>query len=423
MPSILMDYPKIRPVEAFPTQDDLIALRDPQGFSEKLLVVPADVFYICTLFDGKHSILEIQGEYTKKFGDLLFGERVRELIDHLDSCLFLENDRFQRARQEVIEKFNSAQVRGASHAGATYESDPDLLRKQLDEIFDHRDGPGLPDTASPTGRMVGLIAPHIDIRRGGNCYARSYWELARECRARTFVILGISHIETTRRFVLTRKDFDTPLGTATTDRELVERIAELTVGQSDRGPSQGSLDFFVDEFAHRNEHSLEFQVVFLQYLFGGREDFKIVPILCTAFHQYGTGTAASSEVETEVDRFVTALSRAIAEKGDVCCIAGVDLSHIGRRFGQDVSLSPELIESAETEDREMLDYVLKGDSEGFLEFIRKENDRRNVCGVPAIYSLLKVLKPGSSTLLSYGRAEEPDTDSLVTFAGAAFYSH
>ena len=98
-----MDYPKIRPVEAFPAQDDLIALRDPQGFSDKLLIVPAEVFYICTLFDGKHSIIEIQEEYTKKFGDLLFGERVREVIDHLDSCLFLENDRFKKARQEVIE--------------------------------------------------------------------------------------------------------------------------------------------------------------------------------------------------------------------------------------------------------------------------------------------------------------------------------
>jgi len=416
-----MDYPKIRPVEAFPAKDDLVALRDPQGFSDKFLVVPADVFYICTLFDGKHSILEIQEQYTKKFGDLLFGERVRELIDHLDSCLFLDNDRFEKARQEVIEEFKGAGVRGASHAGASYESDPDLLRKQLDEIFDHKDGPGMPDTDTPTGRMVGLIAPHIDISRGGNCYAKSYWELARECRARTFVILGISHSETTRRFVLTKKDFDTPLGTVATDRELVERIAGLTDEQS--GPGERSLDFFVDEFAHRNEHSIEFQVLFLQYLFGGRENFKIVPILCTTFHQYGSATVVSSEVEREVDRFVNALSRAIDERDDVCCIAGVDLSHIGRRFGQDVSLSPELIARAETEDREMLDHVLKGDSEGFIEFIRKENDRRNVCGVPAIYSLLKVLKPGSSALLSYDRAEEPDTGSLVTFAGAAFYSH
>lgn len=170
-----------------------------------------------------------------------------------------------------------------------------MLRKQLDEIFDYKDGPGLPNTDTPTGRMIGLIAPHIDIRRGSTSYAKSYWELARECRARTFVILGITHSETTRRFVLTKKDFDTPLGTVATDRELVERIAGLTGEQS--GPGQGSLDFFVDEFAHRNEHSIEFQAVFLQYLFGGRENFKIVPILCTAFHQYGSGAAAPSEVE------------------------------------------------------------------------------------------------------------------------------
>ncbi len=410
-----MDYPKIRQVEAIQAKDDLIALRDPLGFSDKILIVPPQVFFICALFDGKHSILEIQEAYTRKFGDLLFADDVRKVIDQLDNCLFLETERFEKARQELIAGFISSQVRKASHAGASYESDPKLLRRQLDEMFDHKNGPGLPDTASPTGRMVGLIAPHIDIRRGGICYAKSYWELARECKARTFVILGISHVETTRRFVLTRKDFDTPLGAVSTDRELVERIGELS-----------GIDFFVDEFAHRNEHSIEFQVLFLKYLFGNREDISITPILCTAFHQYENGSAPSSAVEEEVEQFVTALSRAVAEKEKVCCIAGVDLSHLGRRFGQDVSLSPEMIARAETDDREMLDYVLKANSEGFLEFIRKEKDRRNVCGVPAIYTLLRVLnevqKPDRSALLNYDRAEEPETDSLVTFAGISFYS-
>ncbi len=43
-------------------------------------------------------------------------------------------------------------------------------------------------------------------------------------------------------------------------------------------------DLFDDELTHRTEHSIEFQVVFLQYLLGGRRDFTIVPILVGSFH-------------------------------------------------------------------------------------------------------------------------------------------
>jgi AmmeMemoRadiSam system protein B len=232
------------------------------------------------------------------------------------------------------------------------------------------------------------------------------------------VILGVSHTETKRRFVLTKKDFETPLGRVATDRNLVEKVANRLGGQEGKGTKSDRMDFFADEFAHRSEHSIEFQVLFLQYLFGGREEIRIVPILCTAFHQH----TAYSETQEEVESFLCALSQTIGEEEGICCIAGVDLSHIGRRFGQDVTLSPALVREAEAEDRAMLAYVLKGDSEGFLESIRREGDNRNVCGVPAIYSLLKLIKPKSSRLLRYGRAEEPNTHSLVTFAGAAFYS-
>ena len=42
--------------------------------------------------------------------------------------------------------------------------------------------------------------------------------------------------------------------------------------------------YFDDELTHRTEHSIEFQVVFLQYLLGGRREFSIVPILVGSFH-------------------------------------------------------------------------------------------------------------------------------------------
>ena len=53
------------------------------------------------------------------------------------------------------------------------------------------------------------------------------------------MILGVAHQACQRRFVLTRKDFETPLGTALTDRSYVDRIAEIA-----------GMQYFDDELAH-----------------------------------------------------------------------------------------------------------------------------------------------------------------------------
>jgi AmmeMemoRadiSam system protein B len=212
--------------------------------------------------------------------------------------------------------------------------------------------------------------------------------------------------------VLTAKDFETPLGTVKNDRKFTESLKRMCV-----------QDFFVDELIHRSEHSIEFQVLFLQHLFGGKRDIRIVPILCTAFH-LDDGKTDPTEMQAEVEGFLNALSQTVREsKRRVCIIAGVDLSHLGRRFGQEVDLSTDFIKMAQKEDNKMLEYVLDQDPPGFLQSILDEKDRRNVCGVPAIYSLLKLLDTGSGStkLLKYDWAAEVPTQSLVTFAGVAFY--
>ena len=76
----------------------MICLRDPQGFSDKLLLIPPALFYVVSMFDGRHSVPDIQAAYTSRFGELLLSEKVREIIDQLDDALFLDSERFQQAR-------------------------------------------------------------------------------------------------------------------------------------------------------------------------------------------------------------------------------------------------------------------------------------------------------------------------------------
>jgi AmmeMemoRadiSam system protein B len=424
------EHPKLRALEAIQAQDGLICLRDPLGISEKVVFLPLNLYYIVSLFDGERSILDIQAAYTRQFGDILFSDKVRQIVDQLDGCLFLESERFLEAKNRAVEEFRKSPVRIASHAGSAYEREPETLRKLIGDLFDglsQSDEEARRVERTNVGPLVGLIAPHIDVKRGGACFAASYAELARSCRAKTFVVLGISHVPTSHRFIFTEKDFDTPLGTVPTDRDFIARFVGRLAGRRGAG-------FFEDEFAHRGEHSVEFQALFLRYLFPPESGIRIVPILCSSGDEVSKGRSIGEDPEFAA--FLEAMREELAAMGDeACCIAGVDLSHLGRRFGQDMAMTPLFLEKAEREDRAMIEKILAGDAEGFHFHIREERDRRNVCGVPAIYTLLRLLDeggqgaggsvenaPSRSRLLRYEQAVDRETQSVVTFMSAAFYA-
>jgi hypothetical protein len=69
----------------------------------------------------------------------------------------------------------------------------------------------------------------------------------------------------------------------------------------------------------------------------------------------------------------------------------------------------------------MLGYAERMDGEGFFSSISREKDRRRICGLPSIYSMLRVLDAGEGRLLKYGQAFTPETHSVVSFASLAFY--
>ena len=141
-----------------------------------------------------------------------------------------------------------------------------------------------------------LLAPHIDYARGGVSYAWGYKDLAEQCDAGVFVIVGTSHYSPAR-FTLTRQHFNTPLGMVTTDQDYVSRIV-----------AHYGDGLFDDPLAHLPEHSIELEVVYLQHLFGRRrrqsassrfwsDHLRIVSILArtcgyTRHRPHGRGPAA-----------------------------------------------------------------------------------------------------------------------------------
>ena len=407
-----MEYPKLRNIDVFPLETSGqkgIGLRDPSNLSDRIVVVSYSDFFIISLFDGKHSLLDIKVEYMRKYGEMLFTEHLEEIIKHLDDNYLLESERYEAYRLRLEEEFRKADIRPAVFAGKSYESVPPKLMQQIEGFFTSPQGPGKPTPVQKAKPIRGIIAPHIDFQRGGSCYAWAYKELAESLSLDLFIILGTVHLPTQNPFVLTKKNFETPLGIVETERDIIESLEKKV-----------HFNLFQDEIVHRIEHTIEFQLIFLNYLYRGRRPFKIVPILCGSFHEMIT-QGSTPQQKPHLADFISALRETLEDySSQACFIASADLAHIGIRFGDPSPPSTASLQNLASEDRKMLSYVESMDADGFYHFIQREKDGRKICGLPPIYTLLSVMDAKEGKLLNYQQSLEPHGSSVVTFASMVF---
>ena len=405
--------PKLRAVEAFPVQqegEELICLRDPEGFAEGPVLLNKYLAFLVSLMTGQNTLRDIQADFMRATGELVAMEQLEGLVRQLDDHRSLESERFGEFYRDLVGKFLSSPSRDAAHAGSAYDAQPEALQCQLEGFFAHPEGPGPIAAPKPAGVLRGLIAPHIDFHRGGPTYAHAYRSLSEHPGGDRFILFGTCHNPMKRRFALTTKHFETPMGLVETDCEFVRRLAAGL-----------SLDYFTDEFAHRAEHSLEFQAVFLKYTLRAAHSFKIVPILVGTFHDiYEEGNSASQN--EEIGEFVTAVRSAMsAMPANYVVLAGADLAHVGRRFGDPSGPTQEAMESVGREDRRFLELVAAGDHDGMFRSIASERDRRRVCGYPPIYMTLRCLDRPQGQILQYRQWTDYESGAAVTFAAMALY--
>jgi MEMO1 family protein len=403
--------PRLRAVEAFPVEHEgrsCIALRDPAGYTDAIVLLHGPLLEIVSLFDGGHTVADIQAAVMRRHGQLVERRQIEEIADALDRQGFMDSPGFADRRAVVDTTFLASPIRPTSHAGGAYAGEPGELRVMLDGFFTPPDGPGPIEngrTAKPEVR--GVIAPHIDFHRGGPAYAWAYRELAERSGADVFVIFGTCHAGMAHPFALTRKDYASPLGDVPVDRDFVDALAR-----------RARQDCFGSELAHRVEHSIELQAVFLRYLFADGRDIRIVPVLASFAHE-AMHKGQRPDDDARVPRFLEALAETIAASAQrVALIAGADLAHVGPRFGDAEPVGAPELERIEREDGAMLESVAAGDPEAFFESVAGDGDRRRICGYSPIYALLRSLGGASGSVKRYG--QWPDPNGVVSFASVVF---
>jgi AmmeMemoRadiSam system protein B len=379
-----------------------LLIRDPFHYSDMTMIVPPVLVECLALFDGEQTDLDLKAALVRLTGEVDVSDIEKHLRDALTEAGFCEDENYAQMRDRQHAAFAQAEWRAPAHAGSAYPAEPEPLHATL---------AGYLADAHPKAELSGLIgiaAPHVSPEGGSPCYAAAYRALGSGYKGRTFVILGTSHYGETDRFGLTRKSFVTPLGAAATATDLVDELA-----------AEGGPAVRMEDYAHAVEHSIEFQIVFLQHLYG--PDIRVLPILCGPFTRCSAEGHRPAE-DAEIGRFLGALRTIAAREGDkLFWVLGIDMSHMGRRYGDVFSAraGADRMEDVMLRDRERIRLLEDGDAEGLWREAECRADALKWCGTTPLYAFLSAVPAARAELLRY-QQWNIDEHSVVSFGALAF---
>ena len=400
------DTPRIRrDLEFFPVQQGgrkMVLIRDHIGIIPEGKVVDVSVYQLLALLDGTKTIRDLQMELMRQRGGILVAsDEVTSLLANLDDSYLLDSERYRAAKDNIVAEFSSEKIRHCILCGRSYPNEPSQLKQLLDDILANRKTP-----IQPEGKLKAIVAPHIDLAAGARVYAGAYGMLRHVSPTRV-VLLGIGHHMAGALFCLTEKDFATPLGVVENDSNITRHLKQID-----------SNTIADNDFEHRSEHSIEFQVLFLQHLLGA-DSFTVVPILCGSLMANLPAYNRNTYLEMAAP-FLKDLKEIIFEADkETIIVAGVDFSHIGLKFGHE--RPAEYIESrAEAHDKNLLHAISEADADLFWEESKRVEDQYNVCGFPALACLLEILPLCKGKVLDYQLRHEAATQSAVSFSAVVF---
>ncbi len=234
-------------------------------------------------------------------------------------------------------------------AGMFYPGDQASCRRQLEECL--RDGRTV-DVPQP---ILGGVVPHAGWTYSGPTAGRVFAALKAQGAPETIVLFGAVHSwGVSGPSVYGAGSWRTPLGEVAVDEELAQAALKASSLLVDRPQ------------AHAEEHSIEVQVPFIQYLF---PEARILPVAVPP-------SAEAPQVGREMARAVRRLGRRAVALGSS------DLTHYGPRYGMaPAGVGERALEWAKQNDARLLDLVIALRAE---EVLAEARAHHNACGAGAI---------------------------------------
>ncbi len=380
-----------------------LMIRDSYGYSDATLILPPSVVPFLQFFDGETEENELSAYLVRETGDIAITKVKDQIWESLSKAAFLEDEVYEKAREEKHKAFAESPVKTASHAGGAYPDTPEELRTVFNQYMT---GVG----AKTFGQVRGIAAPHVSPFGGYDSYRAAYSALRPALDMdRTFILLGTSHYGDASKFGLTRKNYVTPYGAAETQTALVDELFAKAPGA-----------VVMEDYCHSFEHSLEFQTVFLQHLLGPR--VRILPVLVGSFAvEIAEGRLPESNQDTA--RFFDALGEIGTRLGSKACwVMGVDMAHMGQRYGDETAAranEAEMTHVAEM-DKARMEKICASNASDYWSLVAEGGeDQLKWCGSAPFYTFLKSA-PGLKGNMEHYEQWNIDETSIVSFAGMTF---
>ena len=383
-----------------PEQPGLL-IRDSFQYSDAVLVIPPVLVPALSCFDGQQTEADLRAALVKLTGSFEVSGIQNNIRDILGASGFLEDETFAQMRDKRQREFLENAVRKPAHAGTAYPDDKDELTTVMSAYLANSEAPPL------TRVPVAIAAPHVSPEGGWESYRAAYAALPAAARDRTFIVLGTSHYGEPDRFGLTAKPFATPFGVTQTAPDLLKHLDQQPAAK-------------MEDYCHAVEHSIEFQVIFLQSIFG--PDIRVLPILVGSFG-LSIHEGRAPETNDNVNRFFSALAELHAREADrLLWVLGVDMAHMGKRYGDAYSAQADqdnMLEVARR-DQARIKALNAADPIAFWDLVEENReDDLKWCGSAPLYTFLKAVPGARGTLRKYEQWNI-DPESIVSFAGITF---
>lgn len=382
---------------------EIVVILDPAGYSDSQIAVSLEFFWLLTQIEHDTTIEELAKKINLEEPHFL--EPFLSEVEKFNELHLIDSPSFREFRKNADEEFLNNPSRESVLSGHSFPENKEEFTNYLDIIFN------LVDKNEIDGTAKSSIIPHLDLITGENTqkvYAKSYHSL-RDNDFDTIVIFGTAHYKASHRFMLSQKNFETPIGIIETDIELISKIGEIAPNS-----------FIIDEFAHRPEHSIEIQVALSAHYFNNKK-FKILPILTAGYFDLMENEIHPDNDET-INSFINSLKKAISKLGrKPIFIASVDFSHYGAKFNDDFDAKDKINESI-VYDGALMKSILENNYNNFYNQINKYEDQWHVCGTAPIFTLLKYQENLNPKFFDYQVWYEEETQSAVSCASISFYN-